>query len=173
MSVTENLQLPGQPTDGGAYTTPLGGNGLTAPIHRTDVKMILTGDASGGSLRHRIYLDKRHAHIINWITVEADPVAADTEFIVNLELREGVNRVELVDAQHFALGGVAYGVFTPPSIFVQAGVDTTNVNTPPFIQITTANVNAMESRVKMQILAFDIEAVRRVPYWQLMNNKPF
>lgn len=173
MSVTEDLELPNQPTTGGVFQTPLGGDGFISPIHRQDADMKVTGDATGGVIRHRFILDKRHSYIFNLMAINTTDPGADVPHIVQLGMREEIQYTQVVTSEYQAFTAVPRSrcIWAPPSFFFPGGPDPEE--DIPYIQVSTQNVNALEVNVTIQLLAFDIEALRRVPYDQLINNKPF
>lgn len=173
MSTEESTDLPDQPSNGQTVITPLGGNGFVAPIHRVNAESTVSGDASGGTSRVEFVLDKRHSYILNWAYLNSTDPGANDPAVVSIGMRNNISYADSVTLIYTAWSGTprARLIWSPPSTIILAGNDLNSDQ--PTIAASVQNVNGKNFTLGIEILAFDIEAPRRVPYSYLVANRPF
>ncbi len=114
MSVTEVVQLPGQPTLGSSVWVPLGGDGVTAPLGYFDVDARLVGDASGGTASISIDFDPRYTNLCAWANAKVIADTAAGDFALHLTPDAVTNGVTVVGT----FPGVAEALFATNSCYL-------------------------------------------------------
>ncbi len=168
MSVAANVTIPAQPAVGTTDLQPLGGNGVTAPHSCYIVRVVLVGDASGGSAIVGINGHLKYTNLCAWMNLRIQADTAAGEFSSTISQADGIAGPTIVGT----IPGIAEASFTTNSTFLWY---------PPPLYFSGSgrwtaayvNVDATETyELEAQIYCFDIDVLRKAPLPILQWNVP-
>lgn len=156
MALTEDVQLPAQPSSGQTKYIPLGGDGFRSPSQLVRYNSIVTGDASGGNLTQVVRMPIAWTAVIAWVRLLQDDVSAvimDAEVIPDGGMGGSFN----LSANNVSALGTFHSVMTwvpPPIILVRDD----GATTPPTLTCVKANVDTENFRLNAEIYLYDKRA---------------
>ncbi len=164
--------MPAQPAQGETHFQPLGGNGRTAPLGCYYARLEVDGDASGGSAVVGIQLDPRYTNLVAAVNPAIEAAAGAEDFAVTLRPSSdptsgmGVDVVstmpQIAAASSFG-NNAAFLWYPTPILFEGDG----------HVRFATSNVGVLETyKLAIEVLCFDIDIRRVMPYPLLMLNLP-
>lgn len=170
MSVSSSVQLPAQPASGRTVFTPLGGDGIGAPLACYLVDIDIAGDAGGGVASLQIFGDPRFTNLVAWMNIKATSAATATDFLMQIEdavsttvpKPQIVGTLPQIDPSLFG-ANAAFLWYPPPIYFPGTGN----------FQVVTENVDATEVyTLALQVYCFNVDVLQLTPLPFLQWNVP-
>ncbi len=161
MSVVGTLTLPDQPAAGSVAIRPLGGNGYSSPQSYYLAELVVTADASGGTLSATISMDPQYQSVVSLMHASLDSGAADR--ITRLDIfPESLDPVFSVIANMVVDSDVGQDLlYAPPPLFPVGRV-------AAFLD----NVDTEVLHLGLVIYNFKRDAFQKVPLNVLLDSLP-
>ncbi len=149
--------------------SPLGGDGLGAPLgcYLTDLQLV--GDASVGTATLTVNFDPRYTNLLAFVNVTAASTTASPDMNLRMEAVDagpGPNVTIVGSMPQITLSttpNAAFLWFPPPIYYIQNGS----------VRFVTNNIDATETyQIVLQIYCFHPEVTRRTPLPVLQWNVP-
>lgn len=168
MSISDQVQLPDQPTAGVTTERGLGGHGLVAPHSYHDCTLQLASDASGGVSTLWIHSDPRWTCLFAYATLQITGAAAGVPFRLDLLANEvGVHGPTLTGVTNFNANWVPRVSWYPPPILGTSDQKTTSNAFPYRMRATIPNNNGEVAFLSIRVYNFEKDVQQRVPLSQL------
>lgn len=168
MSVSESIVLPAQPSSGKVVDQGLAGSGYWSPHSETQIRIILAGDASGGTASMTFQWDPRWTSMLQWVSFGASGISADVVATISYRITANLGCGGTVTAVAPPTTGFnAQAVWCPPPQL--ASVPTIG-GTQPNLRIVCDNTDGDTFQLDASLLNFAKDVRNIVPYSSLVSS---